>query len=352
MDRLVECVPNFSEGVDRDIIDQILDAIVAVAGVRLLDVFVGRDTNRTVATFVGEPESVVEAAFQAIACAASLVDMRRHKGVHPRIGATDVCPIVPICGMTLAACAFLAETLAARVGDQLGIPVYLYGAAAGNEARVRLPDIRKGEYEGLEKKLADPAFEPDFGPAVFNPRAGATVIGARDFLVAYNVNLDTRDQALARQIALTIRETGRFKRDANYEIVKDENGISVRQPGVLKHCQAAGWTIDEYGLAQVTTNLTNFRETGLHDAYEAVRAEALRLGLQVAGSEVVGLLPKQAMVDAGRFYLRKASVSDGVSEEEIIHAAIRAMGLHAIADFNHEEKIIEYALEKGVSLRE
>jgi glutamate formiminotransferase/formiminotetrahydrofolate cyclodeaminase len=323
MQRLIESVPNFSEGRSKAVIDEIAGAIEAVPGATLLHVEMGIDTNRTVITFVGEPEPVTEAAFQSISRAAALIDMRRHQGVHPRIGATDVCPIIPVRGISIAECLPLAEALGKRVGDALGIPVYLYAASARVPGRARLPDIRRGGYERLEERMKDPAFRPDFGPARFNPGAGATVIGVRDFLLAYNVNLKTPDRRLAAAIA-----------------------AAIRKPARLKGCQAAGWYIDAYGLAQVTMNLLDFRAAGLHTAFEAVKEEAERLGLRVTGSEIVGLIPRQAILDAGVYYLRNMGKNAGIPEEEIIQTAILSLGLCDVAPFVPDEKIIEYALDR------
>ncbi len=351
MDKIIECVPNFSEGRNTEVINQITSAITSVDGVRLLDVDPGKDTNRTVVTFVGYPEYVIEAAFNAIKEASLLIGMAFHKGAHPRMGATDVCPLIPVSGISNKECVRYAEILAKRVGEELGIPVYLYGNAATRPERVKLPDIREGEYEALPEKLKKPEFEPDFGPTLFNPSTGATAIGVRDFMLAYNVNLNTRDTKLAREIALNIRESGRAKRDENGTILRDENGKAIKVPGKLKFCQAAGWYIDEYGYTQVTMNLHNFRVTGLHTAFETVCDEATRLGLRVTGSELVGLLPKQALIDAGEYYLRKQGKAVGVPEESLIHTAILSLGLNDTTPFNPDEKIVEYAIrEKGTKL--
>jgi len=351
MDKIIGCVPNFSEGRNTEVINQITSAITSVDGVRLLDVDPGKDTNRTVVTFVGYPEDVIEAAVNAVKEASLLIDMSKHKGAHPRMGATDVCPLIPVSGITKKECVRYAEILAKRVGEELGIPVYLYGNAATRPERIKLPDIREGEYEALPEKLKKPEFEPDFGPTLFNPSAGATAIGVRDFMLAYNVNLNTRDTKLAREIALNIRESGRVKRDENGTILRDENGKAIKVPGKLKFCQAAGWYIDEYGYTQVTMNLHNFRVTGLHTAFETVCDEATRLGLRVTGSELVGLLPKQALIDAGEYYLRKQGKAVGVPEESLIHTAILSLGLNDTTPFNPDEKIVEYAIrEKGTKL--
>jgi glutamate formiminotransferase/formiminotetrahydrofolate cyclodeaminase len=347
MRQLVECVPNFSEGRDPSVIAEITGAIEAVAGVTLLDVDPGRDTNRTVVTFVGAPEAVAEAAFQGVAKAARVIDMGKHEGAHPRMGACDVCPFIPIEGMGVDDTVALAEQVAGRVARELDIPVYLYGKAARTPERERLPDIRKGEYEGLRAKLQDPAFAPDFGEAVFNARSGATVVGVRDFLLAYNVNLATRDLGLAREIGRVIREKGYKQRDENGKLARDEDGKVIKVPGRLSKCQAGGWYIEEYGQAQVTMNLTDFHVTGLHTAFEAVSEEAAKRGVRVTGSEVVGMVPRAALVDAGRFYLTRAGQNTGVPEAEIVHHAVLGLGLNDIGRFDPQDKVIEYAIERG-----
>ena len=349
MDKIVECVPNFSEGRNKEVINKIAEAVKSVEGVMLLDVDPGEATNRTVYTFVGDPDSVVEAAFRAIKTASELIDMRKHHGEHPRMGAADVVPFVPVSGITMEECAELAERLGKRVGEELGIPVYLYENAARTEERRSLANIREGEYEALPKKLVDPKWKPDFGPAEFNEhvaRTGATVIGAREFLIAYNVNLNTRDKKLAHEIALNIREKGRFKRDENGKIVRDENGNKVRVPGKLKAVRAIGWYIDEYGQAQVSINLINYKITPLHKVFEACVEEAQKLGLRVTGSEIVGLVPKAAIVEAGKYFLEKQGRSTAVSEEELIQIADLSMGLSQLYKFEPDEKIIELKLEK------
>ncbi len=349
MDRIVECVPNFSEGRNQEVINRIAEAIRSVEGVVLLDVDPGQATNRTVYTFVGGPEAVKEAAFRAIKTAAELIDMRQHSGEHPRIGAADVVPFVPVSGVTMEDCVRLAEELGKRVGEELGIPVYLYEYAARSEERRSLANIREGEYEALPKKLQDPKWRPDFGPAEFNERVaktGATVIGAREFLIAYNVNLNTKDKKLAHEIALNIREKGRFKRDEKGKIVRDEKGNKIRVPGKLKAVRAIGWYIDEYGQAQVSINLVNYKITPLHKVFETCVEEAQKLGLRVTGSEIVGLVPKEAILQAGRHFLKKQGRSTAVSEEELIHIADLSLGLSQLYPFKPEDKIIELRLEK------
>jgi glutamate formiminotransferase/formiminotetrahydrofolate cyclodeaminase len=347
MRKIVECVPNFSEGRDRRVIDAITAEISGTDGAVLLDVDPGADTNRTVVTFAGEPEAVLEAAFKAIRKAAELIDMSRHHGAHPRMGATDVCPFVPVSGVTMEDCVELARRLGQRVGDELGIPVYLYEAAATRPERRSLADIRKGEYEALPDKLKDPEWKPDFGPAEFNPRSGATVIGAREFLIAYNVNLNTRSRKLAHEIALNIRENGRLARDAEGKILRDAEGKALRKPGTLKAVRAVGWYIDEYGQAQVSMNLVNYKVTPPHVAFDEVVRQAEALGLRVTGSELVGLIPLEAMLMAGRHYLKKQGLWAGVPERELVHIAIKSLGLDDLGPFDPEEKIIEYRLKRG-----
>ncbi|MDP3507814.1 MAG: glutamate formimidoyltransferase [Candidatus Melainabacteria bacterium] len=340
--QLVECVPNFSEGRNEKVIDAIADAIRGVSGVSLLDVDPGYSTNRTVVTFVGQPEQVVEAAYQAISKASQLIDMRKHQGEHPRMGATDVCPFVPVSGITMEQCVELANTLGERVGRDLGIPIYLYGEAAKKAERRSLADIRQGEYEALNEKMKDSGFKPDFGPSAFNAASGATVIGARQFLIAYNVNLNTRSKKLANEIAFNIREAGRAKRNGKGEIEKDASGNTVKVPGTLKEVRAVGWYVDEYQRAQVSINLTNFEITSLHQAFDEVVRQAELLGLRVTGSEIVGLVPLAPMLEAGRHYLRKQGRSTGISEAEIVECAVQSLGLAELSPFVAKEKIIEY----------
>jgi glutamate formiminotransferase/formiminotetrahydrofolate cyclodeaminase len=350
MPRLVECVPNFSEGRDRSKIDAITAAISSTPGVSLLDVDPGAETNRTVVTFVGEPEAVLEGAFRGIAEAARVIDMRTHRGAHARLGATDVCPFVPVSGVTMEECVELARKLGARVGKELGIPVYLYESAATRPERKNLADVREGEYESLPSRTGNPHWAPDFGPKEFPPQHGATVIGARQFLIAYNVNLNTRSKKLAHDIALDIREKGRRKLDASGAPMKNKDGSFVMSPGKLRECKAVGWYIPEYGAAQISINLTNFHVTSLHDAFEAVVEGAASRGLRVTGSEIVGLVPLEAIRNAGIFYLRRQGVSAGVPESELVHVATKSLGLSDLTPFHPSEKIIEYRLRRKDAL--
>src|SRR5437588_8320296 len=352
MQKLIECVPNFSEGRDPDIIRQITNAIALGDGVSLLDVDPGATTNRTVVTFVGSPETVVEGAFRGIQKAAELIDMRKHKGAHPRMGATDVCPFIPVSGVSWEEAIACANELGKRVGEKLQIPVYLYEKAAKDPARVNLSIIRAGEYEGFFEKIKQPEWKPDFGPAVFNEKSGATVIGARDFLVAYNVNLNTKSVRRANSVAFDVRENGRIKTEdgtPSGKPVLDENGEPVRIPGTLKHVKAIGWYVEEYGIAQVSMNLTNIEETPLHAAFDACAEAASKRGLRATGSEIVGMVPKKCLMDAGRYFLRKQKWSEGVSEEELIDIAIRSMGLSELKPFDPKEKVIEFKIESAAS---
>jgi glutamate formiminotransferase/formiminotetrahydrofolate cyclodeaminase len=348
MQKLIECVPNFSEGRDDNIIRQITDAIKTVDGVSLLDVDPGASTNRTVVTFVGSPDAAVEAAFRAIKKAAELVDMRKHKGAHPRMGATDVCPFIPVSNVTWEEAIDCANLLGKRVGEELKIPVYLYERAAKHKSRSNLSIIRAGEYEAFFEKIKQPEWKPDFGPAVFNEKTGATVIGVRDFLVAYNVNLNTKSVRRATSVAFDVREQGRVKTEdgtPSGKPVLDSNGEPVRVPGVLKHVKAIGWFVKEYGIAQVSMNLTNIEETPLHVAFDACAEAAANRGLRVTGSEIVGMVPKKCLVDAGRYFLRRQRWSEGASEEELIDIAIRSMGLSELKPFDPKEKVIELKIE-------
>jgi glutamate formiminotransferase/formiminotetrahydrofolate cyclodeaminase len=344
--QLVECVPNFSEGRDRGIIDRITAEIGAVEGATLLDVDPGAATNRTVVTFVAPPDAVVEAAFRAIRRAAELIDMRKHTGAHPRHGATDVCPFVPIAGITAEECVALAHRLGRRVGEELGIPVYLYELAATRPERRSLADLRAGEYEALAEKLARPEWAPDYGPAAFNARAGATNVGVRPFLIAYNINLNTRDDRIAKQIGLSMRERGRTKRDEAGKKIVGAGGDAARAPG-LPCCRATGWYIAEYGCGQVTMNLTNYAVTPIHVAFDRAEELAREHGARVTGSEIVGLVPKEALLLAGRHYLRKQSLTTGVSERELITVASRSLGLAEVAPFDPAQKVIEYRVAEA-----
>jgi glutamate formiminotransferase/formiminotetrahydrofolate cyclodeaminase len=350
MARLVECVPNFSEGRNRAVIDAIADTISGVSGVKLLDVDPGADTNRTVYTFVGSPEGVQNAAVKAARKALELIDMARHSGAHPRIGAMDVCPFVPISEVTMDDCVGIAHAVGARIGEQLQVPVYFYEYAATSEERRSLANIRAGEYEGLERKLQDPRWAPDRGPARFNPRFGATVVGAREFLIAYNVNLNTRDRKLANEIALNIREGGRIKRDKSGNAVVDADGNTVKTRGRLRAVRAIGWYIEQYRQAQVSINLLNYQISPLHVVFETVREEAEKLGLIVTGSELVGLMPLQPALDAGRFYLRKQGRSAGVPERELVEMAVRSLGLDQLTPFDPDKKLIEYQFRQAAPL--
>ena len=350
MPKLIECVPNFSEGCDQNIIRQITEAIQTVEGVSLLDVDPGASTNRTVVTFVGSPDAAVEAAFRGIKKAAEVIDMRKQKGAHPRMGATDVCPFIPVSNVNWDEAIDCAKQLGQRVGEELKIPVYLYEKAARDTSRSNLSVIRAGEYEGFFEKIKQPEWKPDFGPAVFNAKAGATVIGVRDFLVAYNVNLNTKSVRRANSVAFDVREQGRTKTEDGTpwgKPVLDANGEPVRIPGMLKHVKAIGWFVKEYGIAQVSMNLTNIDETPLHLAFDACVEAAARRGLRVTGSEIVGMVPKRALIDAGHYFLRKQRWSEGVSEEELIDIAIRSMGLSELKPFAPREKVIELKIESA-----
>ena len=351
MKQLIECVPNFSEGRNMAIIKQITDQVETVEGVRLLDVDPGAATNRTVVTIVGEPEAVIEAAFLAVKRASEIIDMRSHKGEHPRFGATDVCPLVPIAGISMEEVVVYARQLAERIGRELGIPVYCYENAAFTDERRNLATNRSGEYEGLPQKLSDPRWKPDFGPAEYSDRVavtGATAVGARDFLVAYNVNLNTTSTRWANAVAFDIREKGRPVREGNPftgKIKKDENGKDLWTPGTLKACKAIGWFIEEYGIAQVSINLTNISITPVHLAFEEACKKAQERGMRVSGSELVGLIPLKSLTDAGKYFLKKQQRSLGISEAELVKIAVKSLGLDDLKPFNPREKIIEYLLE-------
>ena len=349
--RIIECVPNFSEGRNMETIKQITDAIESVKGVKLLDVDPGEATNRTVVTFVGEPKAVMDAAVTSIKRATELIDMRQHKGAHPRMGACDVCPLIPVSGISMEECAELARTLAKRIAEELGVPTYCYEAAAFKPERRNLAVCRKGEYEALPERMMNADEQPDFGARPFDEgiaRTGATAVGARDFLVAVNYNLNTTSTRRANAIAFDVREKGRPMREGNPivgKIIKDENGEPVMKPGTLKACKAIGWFIDEYGIAQVSMNLTDLSVTPLHVAFDEVCRAADARGVRVTGTEIVGLVPKKVLVDAGRYFLRKQSRSTGVPERELVRIAIESMGLSTLKEFKPEEKVIEYMLE-------
>ncbi|HZK08936.1 MAG TPA: glutamate formimidoyltransferase [Bacteroidales bacterium] len=347
MKRLIECVPNFSEGRDMNIIRQITQAIESVDGVKLLDVDPGKATNRTVVTFVGTPENVIEAAFLAIKKASHIIDMSKHRGEHPRMGATDVCPLVPVANVTMEETVEYAHQLAKRVGEELEIPVYCYESAALIEKRRNLAVCRSGEYEGLADRLSKPEWKPDFGPAKFNAHSGATAVGARDFLVAYNINLNTTSTRRANSIAFDIRERGRVKREGHPIIGKvavDEHGNKIFTPGTLKSVKGIGWYIEEYGIAQISLNLTNICITPVHVAFEEASRKATERGIRVTGSELVGLVPLKALLDAGKYFLHKQQRSAGVSESELIKIAVKSLGLDDLKPFNPKEKIIEYMI--------
>lgn len=352
MTKLIECVPNFSEGRDMKIIDQITAEINAVEGVKVIDVDPGKATNRTVVTMVGTPDEVCEAAFRAVKKASQLIDMSKHTGEHPRFGATDVCPLVPVANITMEETVKYAQKLAERIGNELNIPIYCYEEAAREQKRKNLASCRSGEYEGLKEKLSNPDWKPDFGPAQFEGnviKTGATAVGARNFLIAYNVNLNTTSTRRANSIAFDIRERGRTKREGNPitgKIVKDEKGNTVMEPGLLKSVKAIGWFIEEFGVAQISMNLTDISVTSLHEAFDVTCERATARGLRVTGSELVGLVPLKAMLDAGRYFLRKQNRSTGISDKEIIKIAVKSLGLDELYPFDPDKKIIEYILEK------
>ena len=353
MQKLIECVPNFSEGTDKNKIDNIVNKINSVDGITILDIDSGKDTNRTVVTFVGKPDSVIDAAFEGIKEASRLIDMSSHTGTHPRIGATDVCPLIPIKGITMDECVKYSYQLAERVGTQLKIPVYLYENSAKNTDRKNLAVIRDGEYEGLKKKLNDKQWKPDFGPAVFNAFSGATVIGCREFLIAYNINLNTKDKRLATDIAFEIRELGRSKRIKNPksstlldgEIVRNKDGSPVKVPGMFKDVKAIGWYVSEYNRAQISINFINYKVSSIHDVFDTVCKLAEERGIRVTGSELVGLIPMDAILLAGKHYLAKQNRTIGVPEKDIIECAVHSLGLDDVSEFDPNEKIIENSID-------
>lgn len=352
MKQIIECVPNISEGRDADKIKIISSVVEEIDGVKLLNVDPGKATNRTVITFVGEPQQVIDAAFLLIKKAQELIDMSKHFGEHPRMGATDVCPLVPIANISMEECAKWAHKLGERVGNELGIPVYHYEAAAKEEKRKNLANCRQGEYEGLSRKLIDPDWKPDFGPAAFNKsveKSGATAISARDFLVAYNINLNTTSTRKANAVAFDIREAGRIKKNrVSGKIMKDANGDPLKEPGLFKAVKGIGWFIEEYGVAQISYNLTDINISPLHEVFDKSCERALARGMRVTGSELVGLVPKKVLIDAGKHFLRKQERSTGIHESEIIKIAIRTLGLNELAPFNVRERVIEYMLEDGI----
>lgn len=349
--RIIECVPNFSEGNNLEIIHQITQTIQSVEGVKLIDVDPGKGTNRTVMTFVGPPEEVCEAAFRAVKRAAELIDMRKHKGEHPRFGATDVLPLIPIAGITMEETVEYAKKLGKRIGDELGIPIYCYEFAASEAKRKNLASCRAGEYEGLPKKLADPEWQPDFGPAEYNQqiaKTGATALSARNFLIAYNVNLNTTSTRFANAIAFDIREKGRVKRAGDAltgQPLKDEHGNLIYEPGMLKGVKGIGWYIEEYGIAQLSFNITDITAASIHNVFEAACERAIIRGIRVTGSELIGVIPLQAMLDAGKYFLHKQKRSAGISDEEILKIAVKSMGLDELSPFDPKKKIIEYLIE-------
>ncbi|OFY72170.1 MAG: glutamate formimidoyltransferase, partial [Bacteroidetes bacterium RIFOXYA12_FULL_33_9] len=348
MKKLIECVPNFSEGRDMNIIKQITNQIESVEGIKLLDVDPGAATNRTVVTFVGTPDEVIEAAFRAIKKASEIIDMSKHKGEHPRFGATDVCPLVPVANITMEETVIYAHKLSKRIGEELNIPIYCYENAAFDEKRRNLAYCRSGEYEGLKDKLSKPEWKPDFGPAIFNAKSGATAVSARDFLIAVNFNLNTTSTRRANALAYDVREKGRPMREGNSingKIVKDDKGEQIMIPGSLKATKAIGWFIDEYGIAQVSMNITNASVTPLHIAFDEVCKKAQERGLRVTGAEVVGLVPLKTMIAAGKHYLKKQNRSLGIHQDEIIKIAVKSMGLDDLKPFDPREKIIEYQIE-------
>ena len=345
--KIIECVPNFSEGKNPNIIKEITTSMESISGVTLLDVDMGNDTNRTVVTIVGPPEDVIKSAFLGIKKSIELIDMNKHKGEHPRMGATDVCPFVPISNVSMEECIKYSKELAKLISEELNLPVFLYEKSAQNTTRENLANIRSGEYEGMKKKMKDAKWKADFGPQIPHKTAGVIAIGARNFLIAYNINLNTQDKKIASDIALDIREQGRNKRDKDGKFIRDKNGNPIKKPGTLKDCKAVGWYIEEYEQAQVSMNLTNFNTTSPHLAFEEVRLQARERGLRVSGSELVGLIPLSAIISAGKFYLSKQKRSTGIPVKDIIKIAIKSMGLNEISEFNPYEKIIEYKIDSS-----
>jgi glutamate formiminotransferase/formiminotetrahydrofolate cyclodeaminase len=338
--KIIECIPNISEGKDIEKINLITEEVKTVLYSYLLDVHMGKSANRTVLTLAGMPEAIEKAVYKIFKKTSELVDMRKHQGVHPRIGAVDVCPLVPVYDTTMKECVDISKDLGEKVARELKIPVYLYAESAGGKNRRNLFDIRKGEYEGLKEKIKNPEWKPDFGEAEFNEKSGASIIGARDFLIAFNINLNTKDKNLADKIAGKVRESGIIKRD--------KNGKKIRKPGTLKELKAIGWYIDELGCAQVSANLTNFRITSLYRFFEEVKKEAENLGVEITGSELVGLVPEEAMLEAGRFYLGDKNTVEAPSKRETIDFAVKNLGLDQNVDFKPEEKILEYKIKKEI----
>ena len=348
--KLIECVPNFSEGRNEDIINQITSEIKSVSNVKLLDVDPGKDTNRTVVTFAGNPDDVIEAAFLAISKASELIDMSKHEGAHPRMGATDVCPLIPIKGVSVDECIEYSHKLAKKVAQKLKIPIFMYEKSASSKSRQNLAKIRQGEYEGMSDKLKMKDWKPDYGPDELHIKSGVTAIGVREFLIAYNINLNTSDKKLASDIALDIREAGRAKRDENGKIIRDKDGVMVKVPGTLKSVKAVGWFLDEYNVAQVSMNLIDYKTTSVHRVFEEVRKQAQKRGLRVTGSELVGLIPLDSLLEAGRYYLQEQNKTSGVPDSQLIHIAVKSMGLDEMYPFNNDEKIIDYMIDDSGKL--
>ena len=348
--KLIECVPNFSEGRNEDIINQITSEIKSVSNVKLLDVDPGKDTNRTVVTFAGNPDDVIEAAFLAISKASELIDMSKHEGAHPRMGATDVCPLIPIKGVSVDECIEYSHKLAKKVAQKLKIPIFMYEKSASSKSRQNLAKIRQGEYEGMSDKLKMKDWKPDYGPDELHIKSGVTAIGVREFLIAYNINLNTSDKKLASDIALDIREAGRAKRDENGKIIRDKDGVMVKVPGTLKSVKAVGWFLDEYNVAQVSMNLIDYKTTSVHKVFEEVRKQAQKRGLRVTGSELVGLIPLDSLLEAGRYYLQEQNKTSGVPDSQLIHIAVKSMGLDEMYPFNNDEKIIDYMIDDSDKL--
>ena len=344
--KLIECVPNISEGRNKEIINKIIDNLKSNKSIELLDHDIGYDTNRTVITFVGEPENVVNAACQLIVDTYNLIDMSKHKGAHPRMGATDVCPLIPISNVTVKECIQYSKNLAKKVSEKIDIPIYLYEKSASNDDRKNLAFIRSGEYEAIKTKLKTPEWKPDFGSSIFNKKFGCVAIGCREFLLAYNINLNTSNKKIATDIALDIREMGRLKRDKDGVVIRRKDGIAERVPGKFKYCKAVGWFIDEYNQAQVSINLTNYKKTSLHKVFDEVRNQARKRGVRVTGSEIVGLIPFKAIYDSGIYYLKKQNSQLGLPVVDIINTAVHSLGLNDIYDFNIDEKIIERKISK------